>query len=385
MELILDGVRVLDLTSGLAGATCAMHLGDYGAEVIKIEPPTGDPSRRRGPLKNGTSALFAMVNRNKKSVCLDVTTPTGTAALLRMAKACDIVVEDFAPGVLAGQGLGYEAVKAVNPGIIYASLTGFGQTGPLCDHPADDLVAAAMSGLMDRIGKQGEAPIMPGVNFGGTYAGAALLSGVSMALYRKLTVGVGSRIEVSVLDCIFYMLELFVMNHSIDGAVAPKNGNHDSEVAPLGTFATKDGYVAIAVSSEGQWKKFCGLMGLDGLAEDPRFAQNEVRVRNLDALIAELEKATADREKDELAALLSENKLAAGALKTVTELVDDPQVLAAEMIVKAEHPALGQFYQVGSPMKLEGTPIQVLRARAPLPGEHTEAILAELGVFPEEL
>ena len=385
MEQILNGVRVLDLTQGLAGGYCAMHLGDYGAEVIKIEPPTGDPLRRRAPLKNGESPLFAMVNRNKKSVCLDITTPEGSAAALRMAKDCDILLEGFAPGRMDGWGLGDQAVRAVSPGIIYASITGFGQTGPLRDHPADDLVAAAMSGLMDRIGPRGGAPMQPGVNFGGTYAGVALLSGIAMALYRRLVSGQGCRVEVSVLDCIFYLLELFVISYSIDGAVTPKNGNHDSEVAPLGTFATRDGHAAIAISSEAQWEKFCDLTGLAHLSGDPRFARNENRIQNLDALITEIEAATLLCGKDGLARLLSENKLASGPLKTVEELLRDPQALATEMIVSTRHPTLGDFYQIGSPMKLSETPVQVLRAPAPPLGEHTDEVLSALGFTAHEI
>ena len=153
--------------------------------------------------------------------------------------------------------LDYETAKGLNPGVIYASITGFGEQGPLKDHQADDLIITAMSGMMDRTGRRSEPPMMPGVDFGGSYSGVALLSGIVMALFNKLTTGEGAKIEVSVLDCIFYMLELFVMNYSIDGKIVPKNGNQDTEVAPLGTFAAQDGYAAIAISSEGQWKKFC--------------------------------------------------------------------------------------------------------------------------------
>ncbi|MCI2056808.1 MAG: CoA transferase [Oscillibacter sp.] len=380
MNAILNGIRVLDLTEGLAGAYCTMNLGDYGAEVIKIESPAGDCSRARGPMKNGFSAFFAGVNRNKKSVCIDYTTSEGRATVLKMAAKCDILVENFAPGRLAELGLDYAAVKAVNPGIIYASITGYGQTGPLKDHPVDDLVITAMSGMMDRTGRRGEDPMMPGVDFGCTYSGVAALSGIAMALYNKAVTGEGTRLEVSMLDCIFYMLELFVMDYSINGTVTPKNGNQDTEVAPLGTFSAKDGHVAIAISSEGQWKKFCGLVGAEQLADDPRFADNAARIAHLDELIVEMGKITGQWKKDELVTLLGENKLAGGALKSVAELIDDPQARATDMIVETTHPVMGDLYLVGSPMKLSKTPVNVTALPAPSLGQHTEEVLKELGL-----
>ncbi len=380
MEGILNEIRVLDLTEGLAGAYCTMNLGDFGAEVIKVETPEGDCARARGPMKNGFSAVFAGVNRNKKSICVDYRTDEGRKQLLELAAKCDIVVENFAPGQMDKWGLGYKDVKAVNPGVIYASLTGYGQTGPLKDHPVDDMVVTAMSGMMDRTGRRGEAPMMPGVDFGCSYSGVVLLDGIAMALLNKLQTGEGTYLEVSMLDCLFYMLELFVMDYSINGAVTPKNGNQDTEVAPLGTFDAQDGYIAIAISSEGQWKKFCGLVGAEELAEDPRFVDNEARIKNLDALIPEIGKITGKWKKDELVALMGENKLAAGALKSVAELVDDAQIRATEMIVESNHPVMGDIRLVGSPMKFSLTPTQVNGMPAPTLGQHTAEVLKELGL-----
>ena len=379
MEQVFSGIKVLDLTAGLPGAVCTMHLGDCGAEVIKVEGLAGDPARRRGPMKNGASAFFAGLNRNKKSVCLDASTEEGKQLLLKLAAASDIVVTN-------GESvLDYEAVKAVNPAVVYASITGFGESGPMKDHIADDLIITAMSGMMDRTGRMGEAPMMPGVDFGGTYSGVALLSGIVMAMFHRLMTGEGARLEVSVLDCIFYMLELFVMNYSIDGAIAPKNGNQDTEVAPLGTFAAQDGFAAIAISSEGQWKKFCGLVGAEELADDPRFADNASRVKNLDALIPEIGKITGKWKKVELVTLLGENKLAGGALKTVSEMVVDPQVRATEMIVEDTDPVLGSIYRVGCPMKMGLTPVSVTGVPAPALGQNTRELLSALDVSDEEL
>lgn len=379
MKQVLNDIRVLDLTQGLAGTFCAMNLGDCGAEVIKVELPGGDPDRSRGPMKNGVSAFFAGANRNKKSLCLDYTRDEGRVRLLQLAAQCDVVVT-------SGSGvLDYRTAREANPGVIYASVTGFGENGPLKDRLADDLVVTAMSGMIDRTGRRGEAPMMPGVDFGCTYGGVALLSGIVMALYHKLCTGEGTRLEVSLLDCVFYMLELFVMNYSLDGKIAPKNGNQDSEVAPLGTFAAQDGYAAIAISSEGQWKKFCALMGADHLAEDSRFADNASRLKNLEALIPEIGKITGQWKKDELAAQMGANKLAAGPLKSVAEVIHDPQVRATEMIVDGTDPVFGELYRVGNPIKMSKTPMEVTAAPAPALGQHTRELLTRLGLPENEV
>ena len=374
MEQVLSGIRVLDLTAGLPGAFCTMNLGDCGAEVIKVERPEGDPVRRRGPMKNGASALFAGLNRNKKSLCLDDTVPEGRELLLGLAADCDVVVTN------GSAVLDYETVRQVNPGAVYASITGFGESGPLKEHLADDLIITAMSGMMDRTGRRGEPPMMPGVDFGGTYSGVVLLSGIVMALFNRLNTGEGARVEVSVLDCIFYMLELFVMNYAIDGSITPKNGNQDTEVAPLGTFAAQDGYVAIAISSEGQWKKFCALVGAEQLADDPRFADNASRLANLEELISEIGKITGAWKKDELVAAMGAAKLAGGALKSVGEIIDDAQIRAAGMILDGRDPALGSMYRVGTPMKLGATPLEVNAMPAPALGQHTTEILKRQGL-----
>lgn len=222
----------------------------------------------------------------------------------------------------------------------------------------------------------------PGVELGGSWAGLNLLSGIAMALFQREGTGEGSRVEVAVLDSLFYLLELFVIEQSVRGSVTPKNGNQDTEVAPLGAFRTADGYAAVAVSSEGQWKKFCGLMGLSHLAEDERFADNERRIKNLDALIPEIETATSTRKKAELERLLCENKLAAGAVKSMAELFEDPQARASEMILDAVHPVLGKHHMVGSPIKMSATPARPLERPAPLPGEHAEEIFEEYGIDP---
>lgn len=379
MEKVLGSIKVLDLTEGLPGAFCSMNLGDCGAQVIKVEPPEGDPGRRRGPLKDGASAFFAGFYRNKKSVCLDAARPEGRELLLKLASECDVILTN-GPDLLD-----YETVKRINPTGIYASITGFGAGGPLAEYLVDNLILTAMSGMMDRTGSRGAPPMMPGVDFGGAYSGVALLSGVVMALFNRLNTGEGAMVELSVLDCIFYMLELFVINYSIDGAIVPKNGNQDTEVAPLGTFTAQDGYAAIAISSEGQWKKFCALVGAERLAEDPRFASNEDRLRNLDVLIPEIGAITGTWKKDELAAAMGAEKLAGGALKTVAEMVDDRQVRAAEMIVEDRDPVLGQLYRVGTPMKFGATPLDVTAAPAPMLGQHTREILGELGLSQAEM
>lgn len=421
----LKGVRILDLTT--INPFTDTEFSDYGAEVIKVERPgSGDTIRDYAPFIDGISAYHCYTDRGKKSITLNLKADAGKEILKRLVKDADILVENFKNGTMEKMGLGFEelsqinpalvygklssygsagsqkdyiaydiavqaqsgimdatgykTVKELNPAAIYASITGFGESGPLKDHLADDLILTAMSGMMDRTGRRGEPPMMPGVDFGGTYSGVALLSGIAMALFHRLNTGEGVKLEVSVLDCIFYMLELFVMNYSIDGKIAHKNGNQDTEVAPLGTFAAQDGYAAIAISSEGQWKKFCALVGAEQLAEDPRFADNAARLAHLDELIPEIGKITGAWKKDELVAAMGGNKLAGGALKSVSEIIDDAQIRAAEMIVDGEDPTMGALYRVGTPMKLGATPMDVTARPAPTLGQHTEEILQSLGM-----
>ena len=387
MKKPLEGIKVLDFTQALAGPFCAMYMADFGAEVIKVEKsPCGDQSRGWGPYRNGFSGYFALFNRNKKSIALDMASAEGKKIIMELVKECDVVLENFKVGTLDRLGLGYEAMKAVNPQIIYGSISGFGMEGPLKDYPCYDVTATARSGLLDRTGERGGPPLKPGFSLGDNWSGLNLLFGITMGLLRKQATGKGCRMDIAMLDAVFAMLEQPLLEYSQKGSVTPKNGNHDNDVAPLGLFKTKDGYVAIACSSEKQWATCCDLLEIAHLKADERFLDNDKRVQNLDALIPEIEKATITRGKIEIEKLLSSHRLACGAVKSISELIlDDEQIKAREMAVEVIHPQLGPMHMMGMPMKFSKTPGDVTMRPAPVVGQDAPEILGSLGYTPEDV
>lgn len=387
MKKPLEGIKVLDFTQALAGVFCAMYMGDFGAEVLKIEKsPCGDQSRSWGPFKNGFSGYFALFNRNKKSLAMDLASPEGKEIIMKLVKECDVVLENFKVGTLDRLGLGYEDMKKINPKIIYGSISGFGMEGPLKDYPCYDVTATARSGLLDRTGERGSAPLKPGFSLGDNWSGINLLFGVSMALLRRQQTGLGSRLDIAMLDAVFYMLEQPLLEFSDKGSITPKNGNHDNDVAPLGVFKAKDGYVAITSSTEKQWQTLCDVLGMPELKEDPRFIDNEQRVKNLEALIPEIDKHTRTKGKVEIEKLLSAQRLACGAVKTIRELVyEDEQIKAREMVVPYVHPVLGKCHAMGIPMKFSKTPGNPVMRPAPSVGQDGPEILASIGYTEKQI
>ena len=296
-----EGIKVLDFTQALAGVFAAMYLSDFGAEVIKIERAGfGDQSREWGPYRNNLSAYYATFNRGKKSLSLDMRQEEGKEVIRKLVKECDIVLENFKVGVLDKLGLGYEEMKKINPEIIYCSVSGFGLEGPLKDLPCYDIVAAARSGLMDTTGKPGNAPTKPGFSIGDNWTGLNLLYGATMALYYKQKTGKGLRLNISMLDSLFYMLEWPILKYSVLNEVHERSGNHDTTVAPYGVYKAQDGHIALAVASHKHWVEFCKQIGRPELVEDERFVDDASRVLNLEALIAIIEEFTTTKTKTEL-------------------------------------------------------------------------------------
>lgn len=380
MKKPLEGLKVLDFTQALAGVFCSMYLGDFGAEVIKVERGHyGDQSREWGPFKNNFSLYYASFNRNKKSISVDMRKEEGKEIIKKLVKECDIVLENFKVGTLEKLGLGYEEMKKINPELIYGSISGFGIEGPLSKEPCYDIIAAAKGGILDRSGSEEGDPIKPGFSLGDNWAGLNLLSGISMALLRKQATGKGCRLDVSMLDGIFYMMELPMLQVAAGQKITPRSGNQDPEVAPVGTFKTKDGYIAIACSSEKQWQKLCELLKMEELKEDSRFIDNEARVKNLKELIFEIEKRTINIGKEELELILSKNKIASGAVKTIKEAFESEQVKAIDMVIEQDHPIIGKMRMPGIPIKFSKTPGDPFMKCAPFVGEDTISVLKELG------
>ena len=326
----LKGIKVLDFSQVLSAPFCGMMLADMGAEVIKVERPgPGDISREYGPYINDISLYFCQYNRGKKGIAIDMRSEEGKKVVLDLVAQVDVVVENFKAGTLEKLGIGYDKMLEVNPGLIYGSISGFGTYGPLSHLPCMDIIAAARSGLVAQSGQAGDAPIKPGFSLCDTWAGLQLLRGLSMALLHRQRTGQGLRVDIAMLDCAFYMCESPVLEHSLTGAFTERTGNHHAWYAPYGEFAAKDGNLVLAVSQESEWTALCGALGLASLAADPRFSDNEARVKNRDALIQEVERATKGMGRYELEAALSEAGVPAAAVQSLQEFHRQPQTDSA--------------------------------------------------------
>ena len=383
----LSGVRVLDLSRVLAGPFCTMLLGDLGAEVIKVERPDGgDDTREWGPpFAAGESAYYLCVNRNKKSVALDLKSPRGVAAVRALSARSDVVIENFRAGAADRLGLGYEALSEGNPGLVYCSITGYGQTGPYRDLPGYDFIAQAMSGLMSITGERGGEPMKLGVATvdltTGMYAAVAILA----ALRRRDSTGRGQRIDLALLDAALSWLANVGENHLVSGEVPGRFGNAHATIVPYQVFRSKDGYLAVGIGNDRQYRKFCEVAGAPELSSDERFSTNPARVRNRETLVPLLEGVFATRSTAEWIGRLWDEGIPAGPINTVDRALGDPNTLAREMVVEMPHPKAGSVRLIGSPMKFSGTPVEYRRA-PPLLGEHTEEVLRDLlGMSGEEI
>ncbi|MGE5404377.1 MAG: CaiB/BaiF CoA transferase family protein [Candidatus Saccharibacteria bacterium] len=386
MKKALQGVRVLDFTQALAGVYCAMYLGDFGADVIKVEPNTcGDQSREWGPFVNGESVYFATYNRNKRSIALDLVSPEGKQIVMDLVKDCDVVLSNFKYGTMEKLGFGYEDLKNVNPQVIYGEITGFGTNGPLRDKPYTSITAAARGGLIDKIGEADGPPIKPGFPIGDNWSGLNLLMGISMALVNKQTTGQGCYLDLGMMDAVMYLQDQAVLEYIITNHIGPRSGNHDIDVAPYGAFKAKDGWAVIGCMSEGHWKKFCNLMNLTELADDERFSTNELRVANLKELVPEIEKGTSIMNKMEIETLLQSNRIPAGAVMSMPELIEDEYVKVRELAPEVDHPVIGKFRTMGIPMKFNKTPGDCSMRPAPALGEHSDEVLKEIGYTEEKI
>ena len=384
----LEGIRIFDLTRVLAGPSCTQILGDLGADVIKIERPgQGDDTRKFGPPfvkdpsgKDTTeSGYYLGANRNKRSITLSLDEPEGQALARKMIAQCHVLVENFKVGNLAKYGLGYDDLKDEFPGLVYCSITGFGQTGPKAEQPGYDFMAQGMGGIMSLTGPMGGEPHRVGVPIADLTAGLWAAISINAALRHREVTGKGQYIDISLLDTQVATLSIQGMNYLTSGEVPGLLGNAHPNIVPYAVFPTADGNVIIAVGNDEQFRRFCDFAGIPDIAKDERYAKNEARVRNR----TEVTKIVADVMSKKPTAYwidgLEKNKISCGPINTLDQVFSDDQVVAREMEIEMPHPAAGgqPVKLIGSPIKMSGTPV-TYRASPPMMGQHTDEVLKEL-------
>jgi len=381
----LAGVTILDLTRVLSGPYCTMLAADMGARVIKIEHPRrGDDTRAWGPpFVEGESAYYLSINRNKESVALDYTTPGGRAVLDALIDRADVLVENFRPGTLDERGLGYQAVSATHPGLIYVSISGFGHTGPRREEAGYDAVIQAEAGLMSVTGAPDGPAVRLGVAIADIAAGMFAFQGLLLAMIARGRTGRGQHVDISLLDASTALLTYQAGRYLATGVSPDRLGNKHATIAPYNTFATADGVLVLTVGNDDQFQRFCRVAGLAEVAADPRFATNAARVHHIDALEAIVNRALASHTAAGWTTRLREAGVPCGAVRSVGEALADPQILGRAMIESVVHPTIGPLQVLGVPVKLSGTPGSV-RTPPPRLGEHTAAVLeGDLG-YPRE-
>jgi crotonobetainyl-CoA:carnitine CoA-transferase CaiB-like acyl-CoA transferase len=393
----LQGIKVLDLSRVLAGPWCTQTLADLGADVIKVERPgTGDDTRAWGPpflqddqgRETAESAYYLGANRNKRSLTVDLSTPQGQALVRRLARRCDVVVENFKVGDMARYGLDAASLQALHPGLIYCSITGFGQTGPYRERAGYDYAVQGLGGLMSVTGERddlpGGGPQKVGVAvadlFTGLYATVAILA----ALRHREHTGEGQVIDMALLDTQVAMLANLGANYLVSGKVPRRAGNAHQNIVPYQVFEVADGHLILAVGNDGQFRKFCEVAGCAELASDTRFAHNADRVRHREKLVPLLAERLKRRRKDEWLAALEAEKVPCGAINSLNDVFADPQVLARGMTSTVPHPLNAKLKLVSSPMKLSATPV-TLRHAPPMLGQHTMEVLGESGLSADEI
>ena len=378
----LKDVRVLDLTRYLAGPFATQLLADYGADVVKIERREG--REFRASASDPDSYFFLSANRGKRSITVDLRKKQGRELLLRLLRRCDVLIENFRPGVMARLGLGADELLARFPGLIVCSVSGFGADGPYADRPGFDQIAQGMSGFMSITGTAESGPTRAGIAIADLLAGIFAASGIQLALLERERTGRGQLVETSLLEAMVGVLSWGAGMYFERGKAPGPAGQHHPLSAPYGRFRARDGYLNIAAGSEPMWRELARELGRDDWLTDERFAHPGQRLRHRDELTAELEDALASAGVDRWVERLNAAGVPAGPVLDIEQVFSDPQVLARRMLVELPHPELGTFLTTGLPVKLSESPGAIER-RPPLHGEHTEEVLSELGLSPGEI
>jgi formyl-CoA transferase len=373
-------MRVIELAHIMSGPICGMMLADMGADVIKVEKfPGGDDCRRFAPiLPSGESASFMIVNRNKRGIALNLKTEGGKEVLRKMLASADVVTENYRRGTMEKLGMGYEALKAVNPGIIYCAISGYGRSGPMADKGGFDLIAQGLSGLMSMTGEPGQAPIKAGSPVTDINAGILAALGISAAYARKQATGLGQMVDTSLFEAGLQQMYWAFANYFADGTVLPKAGSANPTSAPYQAFRTRDGWVNIGAANQSNYERLVGVLNIPGLAEDERFQTNAGRLKHREALVEILSARLVERTTDEWLVSFDEIGLPSGAVLGVPEASSHEQAIARGMIVETAHPLAGPMRGIGLPIHFSEGCTKASRP-APLLGQHTSEVLDEYG------
>jgi crotonobetainyl-CoA:carnitine CoA-transferase CaiB-like acyl-CoA transferase len=376
----LEGIRVLDLSRVIAGPWCGALLADMGADVLKVEGVTDlDESRTWPPHKDGESAAYLLFNRNKRGLALDLKSPEGVEIVKKLVARFDVVIENFRTGTMESFGLGYDVLAAINPRLIYCSVSAFGRTGPRKDSAGYEALMQAFSGIMSITGEPGGQPVRAGVSFLDLSTGMLTAFGVVNALLHRERTGVGQRVDGSLLETAVSLLAFHAEGYLLTGAIPTALGSGHPSLSPYRNFRCKDGqWIFIAAANDRFWGRLAPALGLSELADDPRFAKNVDRVKHRAELEGILEKSIASQERESLLKALEEAGVPATPVNTVDQVMNDPQTAARGMVDRVVHPVLGEIPVVSTPVKFSRMKVGV-RKPAPLRGEHTDDVLADLG------